>query len=104
MDSMDGSGQIRDVVDALFTDNVITSDQYNEIRIKSAQQGQSADVVLELSGIVSEEKIVEAKAKLLGIPFISLQNASFSPEALGFIPRAVVERFSLIPFHYDEQN
>ncbi|MBI2034138.1 MAG: Flp pilus assembly complex ATPase component TadA [Candidatus Levybacteria bacterium] len=99
---MDNSGQIRDIVDVLFGDNVITSDQYNAIKIKSAQENQPADVVLETSGIVSEEKIAQAKAKLLGIPFISLENASFSPQALGFIPRAVVERFLLIPFEYDE--
>ncbi|HYM64895.1 MAG TPA: GspE/PulE family protein, partial [Candidatus Sulfotelmatobacter sp.] len=54
--------------------------------------------------IVPEEKIAEAKAKLMDIPYIDLNTASFSPEALGFVPRAVAERFSLIPFAYDDKN
>lgn len=99
---MDNSGGIGDIADILLADNVITPQQYNEIKVKAAQGGQQVNFVIETSGIVPEEKIAEAKAKLLGIPFLSLQNASFSPQALGFIPRAVVDRFSLIPFQYDE--
>jgi type IV pilus assembly protein PilB len=54
--------------------------------------------------IVKEDKLAEAKALQMGIPFISLESTSFSPQALGFVPRAVVERFQLIPFAYDEKG
>jgi type II secretory ATPase GspE/PulE/Tfp pilus assembly ATPase PilB-like protein len=46
----------------------------------------------------------EAKAKLLGIPYIDLSSTSFSPEALAFVPRAVAERFFVIPFMYDDKE
>ena len=55
-------------------------------------------------GKVPESKIAEAKAKLLDIPFVDLPSISFSPEALAFVPRPVAERFSAIPYAYDEKQ
>ena len=54
--------------------------------------------------MVSEEKMAEAKAKMVGIPFVSIENASFAPEALSKVPEAVVQRFNLIPFMYDDKS
>ncbi len=90
------------LIDTLLAEKLITQEQYNEIKVKSATQGQSPTVVLTAMNVVPEAKLSEVKAKLLGVPYVSLANASFSPQALSFLPRAVVERFSLIPFLYDE--
>lgn len=87
----------------LTQENLITSQQANDIKVKSALQGISAENILKELKIVPEEKIAEAKAKLLGVPYISLASASFSPQAISFLPHAVVERFALIPFFYDEK-
>ncbi len=90
--------------DALLASHAITQEQYNEIKVKSASQGVSEEEIIKASNFVTEDKITEAKAKLLGIPFVSLDSASFSPQALSFVPRAVAERFSLIPFFYDDNT
>ncbi len=71
--------------------------------VKSALEGKPVEKVIEEMGIIPEAKLAEAKAKILGVPFISLTSTSFAPQAIGFLPRAVVERFSLIPFFYDEK-
>ena len=73
------------------------------IPTKSAEQGKTPENILAEMNMVPEEKLAEAKAKLLGIPYISLATTSFSPQAISFLPRAVVERFSLVPFFYDEK-
>jgi len=91
------------LIDILLADNLITQEQFDEIKVKSSSQGISSTIVLESMGIVPEKKLVEEKAKLLGIPFISLETTSFSPQAISLISKAVVERFSLIPFLYDEK-
>jgi len=91
------------LIDVLLADNLITQAQYDDIKVKSASQGVSSASILESMGIVDEEKLVQAKAKLLGVPFIPLETTSFSPQAIAFLPRVVVERFSLIPFSYDEK-
>ncbi|MCL6096172.1 MAG: GspE/PulE family protein, partial [Patescibacteria group bacterium] len=94
----------RNILDILLLEHLLTPEQYNDIKVKSASQNKSYEEILTLSGIVSPQRVAEAKAKILGIPFISLETTSFSPVALGFIPRAVAERFLLIPFLYDENT
>lgn len=90
------------IADILLSEQILTPDQYSEIMVKSASEGKSVESILESLNIVPEEKLTEAKAKFLGMPFISLANTSFSPQASSLIPRAVAERFCLIPFSYDE--
>lgn len=92
------------VAELLVRQGLLTKQQYDDIKLKSATTNQSADDILENMHIVSEEKIAEARASLLGVPYINLATASFSPEALSLVPRAVVERFQLIPFLYDDKT
>jgi type IV pilus assembly protein PilB len=96
--------EAKTAADVLHIEGVLNQAQYEEAKVKSASSGQSVDEILESLHFVSEEKIAEARAKLLGVPYISLQSASFSPQALNFLPRSVVERFLLIPFLYDEKT
>lgn len=90
------------LIDVLLAEKLITDQQYQEVKVKSASEGKTADSVIESMHIVPEEKLSEIKAKQLGIPFISLATTSFSPQALSYIPRSVAERFILIPFLYDD--
>lgn len=94
----------QNIADILLSEHAISPTQYEDLKLKSANQNVSIDHLLETSQIVGKDKLAEAKAKLLGIPFISLQNTTFSPAILNLIPRAVAERFSVIPFLYDEKN
>jgi type IV pilus assembly protein PilB len=98
------TGQAQTVLDLLVADHTLTPEQYEEVRTKSVNQNVSPEVVLAETNYASERKIAEAKAKLLGVPFISLTDTTFSPAALNFIPRAVAERFSLIPFLFDDTS
>ena len=90
--------------DILLNDKLITKEQYDDIKVKAASKGVSEDTIVESLNSVPESKLAQAKAELLGIPFILLENTSFSPEAMGLVPRAVAERFSLIPFDFDEKT
>lgn len=92
------------ILDVLLSEHLLTPEQYNDVKVKSFSQGISPEAALEGSRYVSEEKIAEAKAKLLGVPFVALTNMSFSPQAMSFLPRSVVERFNTIPFFYDDKT
>lgn len=94
----------KSVLDMLLAEQLLTTEQYEDIKVKSATQGQSPTKVLQDMNVVPEDKLAEAQAKLLGIPYITLTNVSFSPQALGLLSRSVVERFAVIPFSYDEKN
>src|SRR5581483_11393997 len=96
--------QTETIADVLFKKGIITKPQYDEVKVASASEGKPVDVVIKTLGFATEEQLSQAAAELLGIPFINLEAASFSPQALNLIPRGVAERFLLIPFLYDEQN
>jgi hypothetical protein len=98
------SSERKTLLDVLLADGLITQEQYDEIKVKSASQGVSSESVLESEGIIPEKKLAEVRAKLLGVPFVPLEATSFSPQAISLVPKAVVERFSLIPFLYDEKS
>lgn len=92
------------LLDILLAEHALTDQQYNDIKVKSIASGTNDENMLTSLHIVDDNKIAEAKAKMLGIPFISLANTSFSPEALSFVPRPVAERFQVIPFFYDDKQ
>jgi type IV pilus assembly protein PilB len=92
------------VLDILLAEHLLTKQQFEEIKVESVEKGQSIMPILESRQIVPDEKIAEAQAKLLGIPYIALSTVSFSPQALNFLSQGVVERFNLIPFIYDEKT
>ena len=98
------SGAPSSLIDILLAEHALTPEQSNEIRVKSAQNGQSPEQVISTMNVVPEAKLAEAKAKMLGIPYISLESTSFSPQALSLLPRAVIDRFQLIPFYYDDKG
>ena len=101
---MDQNPQSLNLLDELARERLITQAQYDEIKVKAITLGVTQESLINTSNIVPEDKLAEAKAKLLGIPYVAIENASFSPEALGFIPQAVVQRFNLIPFLYDAKT
>ena len=97
-------GENQTLSDILLSGKQITQEQYDDIKVKSASKGVSEDTIIESLNIVTPDKLSEAKAKLLNIPFMTLDGASFSPQAIGCVPRAVAERFALIPFAFDEKT
>ncbi len=96
--------EAKSIVDVLFIDHIITKEQYEDIKVKSASTGKSREAILLAMHLVDDEQIAQARAKLLGIPYISLSTISFSPQALNFLSQAVVERFKVIPFSYDDKT
>lgn len=98
------NSQASTILDVLLSEHAITPAQADEIKVKSASLAQSYEEIIASMPGINPDKIAEAKAKLLGVPFISLVATSFSPHALSMIPRAVAERFLVIPFMYDEKG
>lgn len=92
------------LLDILASEHLLTQEQYNDVKLKVAAQGTTDEAVITAARMVSEEKLAEAKARMVGIPFVAIENASFSPEALGLVPEAVVQRFNLIPFLFDKKT
>lgn len=95
--------ETKSILDVLLSQKALTQQQYEDLKAKNAMTGLSFDTLLEQSKVVNEDILAQAKATMLGIPYVQLSTTSFSPEALSYLPRAVVERFKLIPFSYDDK-
>ena len=96
--------QTTNISDILLAEHLINQAQYSDIKFKAATLGETEDQIVESLNIVNEEKLAEVRARFLGVPYISLDSTSFSPQALGFVSQAVVQRFNIIPFAYDERT
>lgn len=92
----------RSILDVLLEERLISSDQYNKLTTEANQRGESVEKLLLDLKVVNEEQYYEARAKLAGIPFVSVATLPFSPEALSFVPKAVAEKFQVVPFSYDK--
>ena len=90
------------ILDGLLADHNISQQQYDDVKVQSASEGKTIEDTLKALQIVDDTKLAEMRAKILGVPFISLVNTSFSPQAINFLSRPVVERFQAIPFAYDD--
>ncbi len=87
----------------LVQEKLLTPDQFQKLKIEAAKQNTDVDILINKLQIIPEEKYYEAQAKMLNVPFTSVASLPFSPEALGFIPKSVAERFSVIPFAFDKE-
>lgn len=94
----------KSIAGILLSEKLITQEQYNRLKTDSINKGFSIDKVLLESKLVREDVYYEARAKLIGTPFVSIATVPFSPQALSFIPRAVAERLNAIPFAYDKER
>lgn len=92
------------LLDMLLAEHALSQEQYNDVKVKSVTTGISIEDTLASLHIVDDNRIAEAKARMLGIPYVALSTTAFSPEALSFVPRPVAERFRLIPFFYDDKQ
>jgi len=51
-------------------------------------------------GLVKDVDVAEARAKVWGIPFVTLTDKAMSPIAMGYIDRTLADRLLVIPFDY----
>jgi len=94
----------RSTAELLLQGHELTQEQYNALKTESTNASVDIDELLAKKKLVSDETFYEYRAKLLNVPYISIATLPLSPEALTFIPKAVAERFVLLPFGYDKAN
>lgn len=92
------------VAQILVEEHLLTVEQLSRLKVEAANRGEDVDKLVLDAQIVTPEKYYEARSKLFGVPFTSVATLPFSPEALGFIPKSVSERFGLIPFAFDKST
>ncbi len=92
------------LLDALVELKYLDAVRAGEIRTELVQTGQDVSEYLLRKNILTDVQFAEAKAKSLGVEFVTLSGKGVSPEVLNFIPEPVARRYALFPFDYDGAN
>ena len=90
--------------DILFEDKIITSEQLNVIRYDHINSGKSVESILLDKNFATVLQIAQAKAKLVGTPFIDLEGKNIPVDVLQLVPESVASKYILIPFARDPQT
>src|SRR3989344_5278470 len=83
--------------DALAKKGLLTPEQLDFVKSESKRRQESADKILTQMAWVTLEELAQAKAAVLGIPFVLPDTKPISPEILSLIPDDVAKRFTVIP-------
>ena len=92
------------IVDLLASRGVLSPEQVKEIKIEQVNTGKSFKEIIAEKNLASEEEMAQAEAQLRNIPFVDLSETAASPQALSLLPRAVAERYLLLPFDYHKEK
>ncbi|HVZ11490.1 MAG TPA: ATPase, T2SS/T4P/T4SS family [Patescibacteria group bacterium] len=100
----DVSASEQNVAKILLDEGQLSQEKYDRAKAESVSRSISIDRALLELNLVPESAYYESRAKLIGVPFVSVSTLPFSPEALSLIPKGVAERFSIIPFAIDKEK
>ncbi len=92
------------LLDAFVELKALETKQAEEIRAVLVQTGQEIEDYVLKKKLVSEDQLVQARAKVLDVPYIKLAGKGVSPEVINFIPEPVARRYVIFPFDYDGIN
>lgn len=89
------------LVDVLLKEKVITPQIASQVKLEAINKGLPEEKILAEKYRISEEKLLQAKAKVLNVSYVDLSQKGISPEVLNLIPEPVARRYTLLPFDLD---
>lgn len=89
------------LADILADEKVIAPTLASQVKIEAINKGVPEDQILAEKYRIPQEKILSAKAKVLGVPYVDLSQKGISPEVLSLVPEPVARRYTLVPFDLD---
>jgi len=85
----------------LVSQGVLSEDKSQAAQLENVNTGKSLKEIILEHNFANEEQVARAEAELYNISFVDLAEKAISPEGLGLLPRAVAERYTLIPLDYN---
>ncbi len=95
---------IKTVEDILFEEGKLTADKLSLVKLEAVNSGRPVEDIIAEHNFVSNDDLAAARAKVLGIPFVSLRSKPIPADTLVLIPEPVARRYILIPFEYDKST
>jgi type II secretory ATPase GspE/PulE/Tfp pilus assembly ATPase PilB-like protein len=92
------------LADVLVAIGAIDKPRADQIKLAEIQTGKPQDEIIKEGAIVSESKLVQAKAQLYNIPYVDLTTIPVEPASLASLPSEVAERFKVFPISIDRRD
>ena len=92
------------LADVLVSQGLLKKEQAEVIKLQELQEGKTQEEIIQALGTVNEEQLTRAKASFYNIPFLDLNQAPISPEALAVLPQSVAARFSVLPISVNREK
>lgn len=88
----------RQLGEILIVHKVITRDQLNQaLEEQKASGSEKLGKIMVDLGMVSEEKVTEARAIQLDVSYVNLQEHKFDPDIVSLVSESLARKYSLIP-------
>lgn len=95
------AGTAQEILSILVRDKRLSQADADTIQTESLSSGETIEALLTKKKLVTQEDIAIARASSLGIPFVTLAGKAISADVVNFIPEAVIRRYVLLPFQFD---
>lgn len=92
-----GQKKYDSVEEILAAKGVITSQQLTFLKSEALRRQESSEKLLTELGWVDTKALIQSKAELIGVPYVSADEQPISPEVLASIPEEVAKRFTVVP-------
>jgi type IV pilus assembly protein PilB len=101
VDSNENGGTLADILVSMGAMDKARADQ---VKLAEIQSGSTQEDIIKKGSLVSDAKLIQAKATLYNIPFIDLDKTPVAPDALSILPQEVAERFRAFPVSLDRRD
>ena len=93
---------MRQFVDILLEDGLVTEEQLVAAFDVHEQEGRPLGRVLVDQGLLTEGQLVAALAEQIGLGFVDLAEASVDATAVAKVPAAICQRYTVLPIGFED--
>jgi len=98
------NGSAGTLADVLVAIGALDSARAEQVKLAEIQSGSTQEEIIRKSAMVTEDKLVQAKAQLYNVPYVDLSTIPVAPAALSVLPSQVAERFKVFPVGIDRKD
>ncbi|HLB60390.1 MAG TPA: GspE/PulE family protein, partial [Patescibacteria group bacterium] len=92
------------ILDVLTDQKKLDPTAAEQLKVEQVSSEQSLEKVLLERKLVSREDLLQARAVMIGIPYVDLRERAISQELLKLIPEQVSRHYDVLPIEYDLSN
>src|SRR3972149_9105328 len=92
------------LADVLVSLGALDKARADQVKLAEIQSGSTQEDIIRKGALVTESKLVQAKAQLYNIPYVDLLTTPVAPAALAALPSEVAERFKVFPISADRKD